>query len=338
MNLTLTSVCCLLPLLQVRNTATSMADEEEGDVFQEARESFEEGASQQQQHSAALAAPTAAAQQAAQPTCAKARPISSPGGIRWIGVTMAGLSALLLVLLILFGSSTAGVSTSTATTGAGPFAAVSGLHSLGFCPARWNSTTAGYTAALCSTAAAAAQAPVYPSFDALGVCPAAWNATAVSTTAAAAAQVHASAVFTPLLPQQCLGASSLEWTCGLPAEPSLTHMMHVMQHLQLAGNSSFVQLTSNSSSSSTNSSSLLRVPGQPSSMLGLTCGLPDSASFMYLVQQQQLVGDSSTLHLRGNTSSSAVLQEQQEVVQVEASQPSRQCPPLWPKAHPAAHS
>jgi hypothetical protein len=95
-------------------------------------------------------------------------------------------------------------------------------------------------------------------------------------------------------------------------------MMHVMQHLQLTGNSSFVQLTSNSSSS-TNSSSLLRVPGQPSSMLGLTCGLPDSASFMYLVQQQQLVGDSSTLHLRGNTSSSAVLQEQQVVVQVEAS-------------------
>lgn len=306
-------------------------EQEDADVFEEARECFE-GATGLQQHSIA---PAAAAQQGGQPSFVKGPTTSVPtcGGRSWSGLATAGVSVtvLLLVLLAVFcGFSTARVSTSTATGHlSGPSAAVSGVHSLGFCPACWNSTTAGYAASVTSTAAAAAQASGYPVSDALGVCLAVWNATGASTTAAAAAaQVRASAAFTPLLPQ-CLGASSLEWTCGLPAEPSFMDTYVMQQQLQVAGDSSFVLLPSNSShnTNSTNGSSLmLSALAQPSSSLDLTCRLPDTASFMHLVQQLQLIGDSSTLHLRSNSSSSDMQQQEEGVVQVEASSTQQAVP------------
>jgi hypothetical protein len=288
----------LLLLLQVSNTATSMDDD------------VPEAAKQQQFNTAA-----AAAQQAAQPS-GKA-PTCISGNTNWFSVNLSGVSVLLLVLLVLSGLSTAGHSPTTAATG---------MHTLGVCPARFNSTAAGYAAPVSISAG--------PAFGALGFCPTGWNTTAVSTTAAAAAQACASAVFTPLLPQ-CLGVSSLEWTCCPAAEPPLAYLL---QQLQGAGNSSAVQLRTNSSERA-NSSSLLLTPAQPSSLLDLTCSLPDSASFMCLVQQLQqtgtrsnsvqLSGNSSTLHLRGNSSSS----EEQAQLEVSAV-PAPVAPDTMPHRQP----
>jgi hypothetical protein len=267
------------------------------------------GAKQQQQRNTAAAA---AAQQAAQPS-GKA-PTRGPDYSSWFSVSASGVSVLLLVLLVLAGLSTAGHSPTTAATG---------LHTLGVCRARFNSTAAGYAAG--------------PAFGALGFCPTGWNATAASTTAAAAAaQARASAVFTPLLPQ-CLGVSSLEWTCGPAAEPPLAYLLQ--QLLQASGNSSAVQLRTNSSEHANSSSSLLLTPAQPSSMLDLTCGLPDTASFMHLVKQLQvtgtrsnrvqLSGNSSTPHLRGNSSSS------EELAQLEVSAvPALVAPDTMPHRQP----